>query len=784
MNRNSAARILLLAFCLKLLLPLQAASPSETNAGTDTLQSTNKPTPLPQPGADAGTIAYVTGGLLEQLHYLHHPFDDAISSKFLDQYVDSLDPQHLHFLQSDLNDFARYRTNLDNLTMLNRRNSAGTKPAYDIYARFRQRLGQRVAYADQLLKDKFDFNSDEKIALNRHEATFPQTLDDAKKLWRQRVRYEYLMEKLGREQAAKTNSAATNSVAKSDKPKTMHEEIVETISKLYHRNLRFFEEWDSNDVLALYLNALAHTYDPHSDYQAPPDAEDFAMHMNLSLFGIGASLQSEDGYCKIKELLTGPALKSKKIKVGDRIVAVAQGSQVPVNIVDMPLNKAVRLIRGPKGTEVRLTIIPAGAPNPTTREVVALIRDEIKLDNAAATGKIIELPGKTGALRLGVIDLPSFYATIDTRNNPRPKSTSADVEKLLKKFTAEKVSGVILDLRRNGGGSLEEAVRLTGLFIKRGPVVQIKDYSGQILKEEDRDPSVAYDGPLIVMTSRFSASASEIVAGALQDYGRALIVGDVSTFGKGTAQRLYPLRAVIDEESMTNDPGTLKITNSKFYRASGASTELKGVNADIILPSLWNVSTDIGENMLDNHLPWDTIESATFDKLNRVQPYVPDLMKNSQARIATNRDFAYIREDIEQFKKSQADKTISLNEKQQLKEWNEAEARKKAREAERLARKDADEKIYSITLKQADLPGLPAPLKKTNSVNMASSTNVPNATEKSIAGAEEDLDDMTDTGGTLDEEGWRRKAALEEAERIMADYITLLPKSNTVLLAH
>jgi carboxyl-terminal processing protease len=389
-------------------------------------------------------------------------------------------------------------------------------------------------------------------------------------------------------------------------------------------------------------------------------------------------------------------------------------------------------------------------------------------------------------VRLGVIDLPSFYATIDTRGNPRPKSTSADVEKLLKKFNDEKVAGVILDLRRNGGGSLEEAVKLTGLFIKDGPVVQIRDHSGQVLVEDDTDPSVAYDGPLIVLTSRLSASASEIVAGALQDYGRALIVGDVSTFGKGTAQRLYPLRAVIDTDTMTNDPGILKITNSKFYRASGASTELKGVAADIVLPSIWNSATDIGENMLDNHLPWDVIDSAKFDKLNMVRPYVPELLRNSLTRIATNKDFAYLREDIEQFKKAQADKTLSLNEKQQLKEWQEAEARKKAREAERLARKEPNEKIYRITLKQADLPGLPPPLKKTNSLATAGSTNAVSIAEANLSAEDpdDDLDEAPDANDTLNEDFWRRKAELEEAENILMDYIAVLPKEHPVLLAH
>jgi carboxyl-terminal processing protease len=296
-----------------------------------------------------------------------------------------------------------------------------------------------------------------------------------------------------------------------------------------------------------------------------------------------------------------------------------------------------------------------------------------------------------------------------------------DVAAFLRKFKEEKVSGVILDLRRNGGGSLEEAIKLTGLFIKEGPVVQVRNADGDRFVDSDMDPSVTYDGPLVVLTSRFSASASEILAGALQDYGRAVIVGDQSTHGKGTVQNLNPLRAIPGLREATYDPGALKITIRKFYRASGASTQKKGVFPDIVLPSVLNHSEDIGEASLDTALPWDEIESTKYDKLNLVEPYLGELLRRSSTRTATNQDFVYIREDIEQFRKTQNDKTVSLNEAKRLKEKEEAEARQKARDQERLAREEADKKIYELALKHLDLPGLPPPVQKTNAVTAQTS---------------------------------------------------------------
>ena len=794
----------------RLVLPVYSADSATlvtpvdqpTAASQDTVTKPYKVSPGPLDGQ----IAYVTARLLEQLHYLHQPFDETVSSKFLDRYLEALDPQHLHFIQADLEEFAHYRTNLDHLTK--GRNVADTHPACEIFQRFVLRLQERVAYAEDLLKtEKFTFDSDERIAINRHELPYPKDLPEAKALWRDRLRFEYLQEKFGKQDARKKAQAAKNKPAKTAapaaaKPKSDAEEIVDTLNHRYHRQLRFFTDWNNDDVLQIYLTTLTHVYDPHSDYFGHAQLESFSISMNLSLFGIGAELISEDGYCKIRRLLPGgPAIKSKEIKENDRIVAVAQGEQPFVDVVDMNLTKAVQLIRGPKGTEVRLKMVPAGSDS-AAPNVITLIRDEIKLEDQEAKAKVIDLPNTQGQngqnLRLGVIDLPSFYAQFDVGGNRHnefagegaksaPKSTTADVARLLKKLKEENVSGIILDLRRNGGGSLEEAIKLTGLFIKEGPVVQVKNWENKIEEEGDTDPSIAYAGPLIVLTSKFSASASEILAGALQDYGRALIVGDASTHGKGTVQSVNPLsnylRPPQGSDLRTNDPGALKLTIKKFYRASGVSTQLKGVVPDIILPSVFNESKEVGESALDNPLACDSIRSAKFDRLNLVAPYLPDLQKRSAERVSTEREYDYVREDIQQYKKIQADKTVSLNEKQRLKEKEEIEARQKARDKERFARKDPLEKVYELSLKQCELLGLPPPVEKTNSLARVAGADANGSATNLAAVPAGDTPPGLPGEDSEDEKPPVPDASLVEAEHILADYVSVLPKDNVLTAA-
>ncbi len=813
-RRFASLALLLAAVSLPVILILRADEPGRTPVLTATVGKTNAAKAL-APSPDDGEIAYVTARALEQGHYRQHPFDNDYSEKFFDRYLESLDPQRLHFTQEDLKEFAQYRDKLDNLT-LGKRRAADTTPAYLIFNRFRERLDQRAAYVVELLKnEKFEFDTDEQITVNRKDEPYPLDLDEARQLWRQRLRSEYLQEKIARYaakqkaerdpkpklgNAGNTNTLNAGEIAalfgntnktpeqlawEADKPSTLAltntkltevpapakktdaEEIAEKLSKRYTRNAHFYHELDQQEVLEIYLTSLAHVYDPHTDYFNPRQAENFAIGMNLSLFGIGAVLQSDmEGYCKIAELKPGPAMNSKKIKSGDRIVAVAQSNAPPVDVVDMNLNKIVQMVRGPKGTEVRLTLV--SSDNTSDRWEVSLIRDEIKLDEQAAKAKVIDLPSADGrTVRVGVIDLPSFYVPMDTgagrkpdANDSDPHYTSKDVARLLAKLKKEDVKGVILDLRRNGGGSLEECVKLTGLFIKDGPVVQVNGPGGEPFQDEDDDPRMQYDGPLIVLTSRFSASASEILAGALQDYNRALIVGDLSTHGKGTVQQLNPLRMWIPESVVTNNPGTLKITKAKFYRASGKSTQLNGVASDIVLPSKLNYAKDIGEASLDSALPYDTVKSAHFEKFNYVQPYLSNLLAHSSQRIATNQEYIYIREDIEQFRKYQALNSVSLNEKKRIAEWEEDDARQRARDKERLARKTPAPTVYELTLKQVDLPGLPAPAAKTN----AEVAKV----EGEVLGEDEAAEE---TPPVVD-------AALEETERIMLDYINLLAPNS------
>ncbi len=743
-----------------------------------------------KPGPNDPRIALVAARLLENNHYLQRTLDTELSEKFFDSYVDSLDPRHENFFQSDLAEFDIYRTNLDKLTL--EPGTADLTPAFAIYNRFADRVQQHDAYVMELLKqDKFKFNTDEKIVLDRRHAPFPTNLADAESLWRQRLRYEYLQEKLSREIVETNGSLVIRLPAEAGK------DITAKLESRYRWNLHQTTNWDSDGVLQAYLNGLCHAYDPHTDYMSAPHAQDFSITMNLSLFGIGATLAEDDGYCTIRSLVPGgPAAKSKQLNENDRIVAVAQGDKPPVDVVDMELEKVVQQIRGPKGTEVRLTLSPVS--DRSTHKVVTLIRDEIKLENSEAKAKLVEFPD---GRRIGIIDLPSFYATVnglgDKNGSTTPKYTSVDVARLVERLKVEKVSGIIIDLRSNPGGSLEEAIKFTGLFIKGGPVVLARDPDNHVQVDTVPGSLDLYDGPLVVMINRFSASASEIAAAALQDYGRALIVGDISTHGKGTVQSLNQLKPFVwsADKNATNDPGNLKITIRKFYRVSGASTQFKGVEPDLVLPDVLNYSTQVGEASLENPMPWDTIQPVPYDKLNLVQPSLATLKARSDARLATNQDFQYVRQDIAEFQKAQADKTATINERESIKDHERVYLQNKIRDAERSARKPDGVKIYDITVENADQPGLteakpaedagsPAVFNITatnqlnqvynsmvsvftNSVgtNLVATTTSTNAIKSAVAGKKSPppFDPM-----------------LDETQRILLDYISLLRKTNPV----
>lgn len=694
---------------------------------------------------DNAVTAKVVAHILAQSHYKQQPLNEQMISRLLARYIDTLDPLHLYLLQSDIAEFDKEHTRLAGRLM----ERGDTGIARKIFDRFLERFDAQAEYVNELLKNEtFTFEGNDTFLIDRKKAPHPKDMEEAKSLWRDRLRYEYLQEKLNKQ-----------------KP----EEIVKTLTRRYARISRSYHELDSDDIFEFYLNALTHVYDPHTDYMGRATNENFDIQMKLSLVGIGALLQSEDGYCKVAELIPGgPAEKSKQVKAGDRIIEVAQEEGEPVDVVDMKIDNVVAMIRGKKGTTVRLTIIPADAPDPSTRKVVSLVREEIKLEEQAAKAKLIEVPGAGGkTTRLGVIDLPSFYEDMSARSKGEHTSTTADVAKLLTKLKAEKVDGIVLDLRRNGGGSLEEAIRLTGLFIKQGPVVQVRDSDGAIEVRKDPDPTVLYEGPMIVLTSKGSASASEILAGALQDYDRALIVGDSTTFGKGTVQAVVQLAPILQRSykmTLETDPGALKLTIQKFYRPGGESTQLKGVASDLSIPSVTDYA-DFGEKSLDAPLPWDTVPAAKFEKLNMVQPHLAELKKRSQARLATDKDIAYRQEVIARFKKAQAEKTVSLNEQQRLKEKEELEARAKARKQELAARPASKAKVYELTLKQASMAGLPAPMIP-NAPGKTAQNNPPKASNPEEDALEVDPQEVDIT--------------LEEAKRILSDLIALSVKAKPV----
>ncbi|MGA3269044.1 MAG: carboxy terminal-processing peptidase [Verrucomicrobiota bacterium] len=757
-----------------------------------------------KPDPNDGPIALWTARLLAEYHYSQQPLDTEMSGKFFDAYLETLDPYHENFLQSDLAEFAAYRTNLDHL-MNGRHSSPDLTPAFAIYQRLADRMEQHAAYVNDLLKDdKFKFTGDDRYLpmaqispLDRRLVPYPRDLDEAKQLWREHVRYDYLYEeKLPGELSATNGGGAANP------PKTAGQEFASALERQYHWNLQWLTNWDSDNVLQIYLDAFAHAYDPHSDYLNHSHAQDFAIGMNLSLFGIGAQLSEDEGYCTINMLVPGgPAARSKQLEEKDRIIAVAQSNQPPVNVVAMDLPKVVQLIRGPKGTEVRLTISPES--DRTARPVVRLIRDEIKMEDKMAKAQLIESPdGHGGTNRLGIIDVPSFYAPVNLDEQTEMATdtipVTVDVTRLIKRLEREKVDGIILDLRGNPGGSLDEAIRFTGLFIKGGPVVQARNYDGRTAVYSCPDSTPLYRGPLAVMVNRFSASASEIVAAALQDYGRAIIVGDPATFGKGTVQdlnRLWPFML-----SATNDPGWVKITIRKFYRVSGGSTQWKGVLSDIVLPDPLSFRNDLeSERTLPNSLPYDTNGSVAYTKLNLVQPYLGKLRLDSEARRATNQDFNYIQQDIAELQKIQAEKTVTLNEQNALMEQERRLAQNKARDAERAARAAPDYKIYEFTVENCDEPGLPPPLLETNLTGKIISAGVtpeiqgrsvpvdlsPHASE--VAGQAATPAAPASTNAPAAAEKITTPPVdpyVAETENILLDYISLLSKNGIVVADH
>lgn len=695
---------------------------------------------------DPGQVAISVGQLLERGHYSRRKLDDELSRRLLTNYIESLDYNHLFFTQQDVDGFTKkYATSLDDDILL-----GNVNPAFEIYDLYAKRVEERIAKIKSLLTDKFTFNSNKTIALNRQKLPWPKDETEADQLWHDRIEGEFLQEKLNAHPI--------------DPP-------VKVLTRRYNQFQRNLSEQTHEDVVKFFLNALAQTYDPHSEYMSKSDLENFNIQMRLSLVGIGAVLKSEDGYAKITELVPGgPAQVEGHLKVGDRITAVAQGDEEFLDTVGMKLDKVVEKIRGKEGTHVRLQVIPSHAADPSIQKVIEIVRDKVKLKDQAAKAELIETPNSDGTVqRLGWITLPSFYAEMENPSMPDAASTTSDVQRLLIRLKKENIAGLVIDLRKNGGGSLDEVIRLTGLFTKKGPVVQVKDANGNRRVQKTTQTPMIYDGPMIVLINRLSASASEIFAAALQDEGRALIVGDEHTFGKGTVQTMIEIgRYIPFLGSENNQAGALKLTIQKFYRIAGGSTQLHGVASDIHLPSLYDRS-EIGEAALHDPLPYDEVPAASYDRYNG-SLFAKQLRSRSQARVASSPEFKYIHEDLDMINKRIAENKISLNEAVRRGEIADEKARKAKRTAERAKRKEAPQKLYAITLDNSENPGL-EPVKNEKPVAKADESKE----AKDLDNKDPDDEEDADTNGKPEVDPVRN-----ETLNILNDMVSLTHAPKTV----
>ena len=725
------------------------SKPADTTTDT-TSKSDNDSAPIVLPpikpiafnASRDADIGHEVGELLEQNHYLQKPISAEMSQRWLKRYFEALDPTHLFFLQTDIDEFTtKYGNNLGDLLLHGDSDQAAVAPAFEIFNRYIQRVRENVALAEKLVHENYDFTKDETFTIRTSKSPWFADAAASAAGWRGQVKSDLL-----------------NGLLDKKPP----QETIARLSKRYVSFLRDGEEDEDMDVLEAYLNGLANAYDPHSDYMAPEEAQDFNIQaIKHTVTGIGAVLRTDDGYATIEEVIAGgPADLDKQLQAGDRILAVGQGTDKPVDAVYMKLRHVVAMIRGPKGSYVHLVVHPANAKDESVHKDIVLKRDEVSIKDSLASAHIIEhrLPGG-GTERIGVVDLHDFY-----------DRTAPDVATLIQRLKKENVAGIILDFRNNGGGLLDQAVDLTGLFVKHDvkpePVVQIKrsdNYIDQLTPEDTRQ---IYDGPLLVMVNKMSASATEIVAAALQDYGRAIIVGDSSTHGKGTVQTLIPLDPQMPI-GFPSDPGAgnLKMTVQKFYRVAGGSTQKKGVVPDIILPSVLD-ALELGETTLPYYLEYDTVPAVPFDNFDLTAPYLTALRAKSSARVAASPDFNYVRQDIAFYKKKVTDSTVSLNEATRLKEQQDMKDMEAQRKKDLLARKSSRDTTLDLTLDMVaqNQPAAPPVVKKPK-------TSMGDDSESSDdAALDSEINNPTDD------------PQLDEAVNIMTDYTQLLRDAGSSLV--
>ena len=595
--------------------------------------------------------------IISRYHYNKFTLNDSLSEVIFNRYINSLDRNRSYFLDSDIKEFEIYKDRIDDLLL-----KGEVEPAYEIFKIYRERANERIDHVTAILKQGFDFTINEYYEPDREEAEWPKTDEEANEIWRKKIKNDALNLKLtGKE----------------------WDSVVETLTKRYESYRRAINQYNSEDVLQLFLNSYTETIDPHTNYLSPSTSDNFKINMSLSLEGIGAQLRTEDEYTKVIDIVHGgPAYKSDLLHRNDRIIGVAQGEEGEmVDIIGWRVTDVVQLIRGPKGTTVRLSILPADEPiNPIPKEI-KLVRDKVKLEEQAAKKKVLEITEDGVPYKIGVIDLPEFYNDFEAmqRGDKNYKSTTRDVRKIIEELKAEKVDGIIVDLRNNGGGSLTEAIDLTGLFIKDGSVVQVRNSDGSIQVGKDSDKEIVYDGPLAVIINRFSASASEIFAAAIQDYNRGVVVGEQS-YGKGTVQNLIDLNRLMPQSD--EKLGQVKVTIAKFYRINGGSTQNRGVIPDIEYPTTTD-PREFGESSEKSALPWDQIAPTSYNPVGNIKEFFPFLRKKHEERVEHNPEFDYLLEDIALTKKHHQQKTISLNEEVRKEEMEKEEEEKFRRENER-----------------------------------------------------------------------------------------------------
>src|SRR5471030_391445 len=690
--------------------------------------------------------------VLTKLHYKPAPLDDLMSEKIFDRYFKSLDVEKLFFNQDDIDQYAPARIRLDD--SINRGNLS---IPFNIYNLYQQRFQERMEYARELLRTTFDFIADESYQYDREKADWAKSEAEIKELWRKRVKNDWLRLKLA---------------GKDEKS------IRETLDRRYESYISRSRKMTSDDVFQIFMDAYAMLIEPHTSYFGPRESEEFDIAMRLSLEGIGCLLETRGDYTVVREVVTGsPAAKSGKIKVGDRIIAVAKDDTAQMtDVMGWRIDDVVALIRGPKGSRVRVSILPVDAGPDGKPKTISLVRQKVSREEQSAKKSILELKDGADVRRIGVISLPTFYQDFDARSkgDREFKSATRDVARLLRELKKEKVDNVLIDLRNNGGGSLSEAVELTGLFIDKGPVVQQRTADNKVEIESDTNAGMAWDGPLGVLINRNSASASEIFAAAIQDYGRGVIICEPS-FGKGTVQTIFGLDRFAQNDKVHY--GELKMTIAQFFRINGGTTQLRGVTPDIKLPTMGDSDT-FGESSYDNALPWTSIAPAPYIPTGDLKDILPLLDKKHEARVAKDKDFQYLSEDIALVKKQRKDNLISLNETVRRKERDTQEARAKLREA----------RLLSTTLGADDPVLLPDPkdaLNKAISAKPANGKSAPSPKVAAVKGALRTDDGLQGDERSLTAELDAEKAAkaakdvlLNEAVHILADEVGFL-KTDT-----